>query len=370
MLQLEGLTLVPDPRPQRRARLLDSLARQNAEAIVVSNPPNVRYLSGFTGSNALLFMSPRAAVLYTDPRYDFQAGEECDCGVKIVKGPIWQSVANDIRRRRTARLALEAGHIPYAQWNSVAALLGKSVRLVQVKELVEALRAVKSSGEVEAIRRSVRLCSKAFALAVRKVRPGMAEFEVAAEIDHRMRRLGAEAPAFETIVASGTRTALPHARPGAGKLKPNQLLLVDMGASVGGYSSDMTRVLHIGHPGAKARSLYSAVLEAQMAAIDAVRPGATCHDVDSAARRSLKKHKLDRYFTHSTGHGLGLEIHEAPRVAAKVDTALEPGMVITIEPGVYLEEFGGIRIEDTVLVTHAGVEVLTPTTKEFQVIPS
>lgn len=359
-----------DHRPQRRARLLDSVARQRAESILVSFLPNVRYLCGFTGSNGLLLITPKTAILFTDPRYEIQAAQECDCEVKIVKGSPWPAAATEARRRHVPRLALEADKVSFDQWSAFASQLGKKVSLVPVRELVEALRAVKSQDEIAAIRRSVQVCSKAFTQTVRKIRPGMAEFEVAAELDHRMRMLGAEAPAFETIVASGPRTALPHARPGAGTLRPNQLLLVDMGASVAGYSSDMTRVLHIGHPGTRARALYHAVLEAQLAAISAVRPGATCGDVDNAARRSLRKAKLDRYFTHSTGHGLGLEIHEAPRVAARTETRLQPGMVITIEPGVYLEEFGGVRIEDTVLVTETGVEVLTPTTKEFLVIPS
>lgn len=370
MLQLKGLTVVPDPRPQRRARLLRALAPAKADALVVSHLANVRYLSGFTGSNGLLVLTPKTAILYTDPRYDLQAAQECDCRVKVVTGPVWTAAAQELQRRHVTRVALESAHIPFAQWSAVSSLLGRRVRLVGVVDAVESLRMVKSPDEIAAIRRSVALCSRAYESVIGRVRPGMAEFEVAAELDHAMRLLGAEGPAFETIVAAGKRSALPHARPTAARLKDKQLLLVDMGANVGGYASDMTRVTHLGRPGRKARSLYEAVLEAQLAGIAAVRPGALAQDVDGAARGALKRRGLDKFFTHSTGHGLGLEIHESPRLGSKMETPLEAGMVVTIEPGVYLPEFGGIRIEDTVLVTETGVEILTPTSKEFLEIAS
>jgi Xaa-Pro aminopeptidase len=196
----------------------------------------------------------------------------------------------------------------------------------------------------------------------------MRERDLAAEIDFRMRRLGAEKPSFETIVAAGERSALPHAHPTGAILKQGQLVLIDMGAFQEGYASDMTRMLFLGEPGARVRRLYRAVLEAQLAAIDAVRPGVTAARVDRAARDVLKAYKLERAFVHSTGHGLGLEIHELPRIGKKDKTPLAAGMAITIEPGVYLEGVGGIRIEDTVLVTRTGCEVLTPTSKEPRVV--
>jgi Xaa-Pro aminopeptidase len=194
------------------------------------------------------------------------------------------------------------------------------------------------------------------------------EQEVAAEIDYRMRRLGAEQPSFETIVAAGKRSALPHARPTGAILRGNQLVLIDMGAFVGGYASDMTRMLFLGTPGARVRRLYRAVLEAQQAALEAVRPGVTAGYVDRQARKVLAGYKLERAFVHSTGHGLGLEIHEPPRIGRKDKTPLRAGMAITIEPGVYLEGFGGMRIEDTVAVTESGCEVLTPTSKQLRII--
>ncbi len=196
----------------------------------------------------------------------------------------------------------------------------------------------------------------------------MKESDLAAELEYRMRRLGAEKPSFETIVAGGARSAWPHAQPTASRLKTGDLVIVDMGAMLEGYASDMTRMLFLGTPGAQVKRMYRAVLEAQLAAIDTVRAGAKTAAVDAAARNVLKGYGLDKAFIHSTGHGLGLEIHEPPRIGKRDKTKLKAGMAITIEPGVYVEGFGGIRIEDTVLVTETGCEILTPTAKDLRVI--
>ncbi len=368
MLQFKGLTKLADFRPKRRAAVFAAIEPGKASAVVVSHLPNLRYLCGFTGSNGVLLITGRGATFYTDPRYDIQAAQECDCAVKVVTGPVWTAVARDVRRKRLTSLALESEHLSHAQWTGLAREFGKAVKLVEAKGVVEDLRAVKSPDEIARIRQAVLLGSAAYESVLEAVREGMTEQRIAAEIDHAMRLLGAEGPAFETIVAAGKRSALPHARPTAAKIRKNQLLLVDMGACLNGYMSDMTRVAHIGRPGGQARKIYDAVLEAQLAGIAAVKPGARCMDVDASARRSLKRRGLDRFFTHSLGHGLGLEIHETPRLGGKVESVLKPGMVVTIEPGVYLPEFGGVRIEDTVLVTETGVEVLTPTSKDFAVI--
>jgi Xaa-Pro aminopeptidase len=203
---------------------------------------------------------------------------------------------------------------------------------------------------------------------VARVKPGMKEQDLAAELEYRMRRLGAEKPSFETIVAGGERSALPHAQPTAARFETGQLIVVDMGALQEGYCSDMTRMLFLGTPGAKVKRTYKAVLEAQLAGIDAVRAGARTAAVDAAARKVLLGYGLEQAFVHSTGHGLGLEIHEPPRLGKRDKGRLKAGMAITIEPGVYIEGFGGIRIEDTVLVTDKGCEILTPTNKELRIL--
>ncbi len=224
---------------------------------------------------------------------------------------------------------------------------------------------LKSPAEIERIRTSVHANSEAYSRTMKNIRLGLRERDIAAELEFQMRRLGAEKPAFDTIVAAGAHSALPHAHPTAHRLGENELLLIDMGASLEGYSSDMTRVAYAGAPPKRIRDMYRAVLEAQLTAVNAVRAGVAASKVDGTAREVLKKHNLEREFIHSTGHGLGLEIHELPRIGKKDKTKLRAGMVITIEPGVYIDGLGGVRIEDTVLVTENGCEVLTPTAKEF-----
>jgi Xaa-Pro aminopeptidase len=353
---------------QRRGLIGAGLENRELDAMLVTSPASVRYLTGFTGSNGVLLVLPGEAVFFTDPRYAIQSAGEISCRTQVARGPILPAVANTVAARRIRRLGFERAHLSYDGFDLLRTNLPLNASLEPVSGWLEAHRMLKSEAEIDLIRRSVATNSKAFELAARRIRPGMREQDLAAEIEHQMRRLGAEKPSFETIVASGERSALPHAHPTAAVFKPRQLMLIDMGAFQDGYASDMTRMLFLGTPGARVKRLYRAVLEAQLAAIDAVRPGVTANRVDRAARDVLKAHKLERTFVHSTGHGLGLEIHELPRIGKKDKTALAPGMAITIEPGVYLEGFGGIRIEDTVVVTPSGCEVLTPTPKDLRLI--
>lgn len=340
------------------------------DALLVSALPNVRYLTGFTGSNAMALLTPDSVTLFTDPRYTIQASAECQSArvpakVVIATKPLWQYAVAGIHRRRFKRTGFEQGRLSQESFQTITQALSPGYGLVPAGPLIDELRMVKSDAEVERIRAAVNTNSAAFMDVAVKIRPGMTEAEIAAELDYSMRTLEAEAAAFETIVAAGPRSALPHARPSRQKLEPNQLLLIDMGAAQDGYMSDMTRMLFAGKPGRKTRAIYRAVLDAQLAAIDAVRDGAATRTVDGRARDVLKAAGLDKAFVHSTGHGLGLEIHEGPRIARKDKTRLKAGMVITIEPGAYIEGFGGVRIEDTVLVTKTGCEVLTPTSKEL-----
>jgi Xaa-Pro aminopeptidase len=344
----------------RREQAISLLEEPKLEALLVTNLHNVRYLTGFTGSNgAVLLFKSRPAVLFTDPRYTVQSRQQVTCRVRIAKGPLTKSITQELDRGRIRRVGFEQDNLTVAQFDSFKR------KMEPVTGLIERLRAVKDSAEIEKIRASVLSNSAALEAALKRFRIGMKEAELAAEIDYQNRKLGAEAPSFDTIVAAGERAALPHAQPGAIKIGPG-ILLIDMGAFRDGYASDMTRMVHVGAATPKYKRAYSAVLEAQLAAIDAVKPGATTNAVDRAARSTLKRYGLEREFVHSTGHGLGLEIHELPRIGRKDKTKLEAGMAITIEPGVYIEGWGGIRIEDTVLVTSNGCEILTPTTKELR----
>ena len=310
---------------------------------------------------------PDRAVLFTDPRYQTQAPLESDCEIKIAKGPLVVEAAKWIERLHLKVVAFEQLRIGFEEYTRLKSLVTRA-RLKPIAGTVEKLRAVKAPEEIAAIRASVRLNSVAVEQALRRFKLNMSEIDLAAEIEYRMRRLGADGPAFETIVASGLRTALPHARPTDRSIQNNNLLLIDVGATVTGYSSDMTRTYAVGKLDSRRRRLYRAVLESQLAAIDTVKPGVTCAAVDRACRSVLQSFGMEKLFIHSTGHGLGLEIHEPPRVGRKERTKLEIGMVITIEPGVYDEAAGGVRIEDTVVVTANGCEVLTPTRKQLVVL--
>ena len=351
--------------PQRRERVASALASHKVEALLVSSPASIRYLTGYTGSNGLILLTPSESHFFTDPRYATDAQQNIDCKVHISKKTLFDDAAAQVKRKHLKRLGFEPGWMQVEHYERLKTKLGAGVKLVPTSGIVEDLRAVKSPAEIALIRASVNANSEAYAKTLLRVKPGVREMDVAAELEFQMRMLGAEKSAFETIVASGTRTALPHAHPTSKKLELNELLLIDMGAMLDGYASDMTRMSFLGRPSRRIINFYKAVLEAQLAGIAAVRPGTTSGRVDAAAREVLKRHELDKAFVHSTGHGLGLEIHEGPRVAKKQKTKLQAGMVITIEPGAYIEGFGGVRIEDTVLVTEDGCEVLTPTPKEL-----
>ena len=341
-------------------------AELKIDALLVSALPNIRYLCGFTGSNGLLLVTPDSQTLFTDPRYTIQASEECSSKIKIVpKGPLDVAAIEIIGRKRFKRIGFEAARTTYESYQRLKQALPLAASLKPLGPVIEKLRMIKSAEEIARIRRSVLTNSEAFESTVRSIRPGVSEMAIAAELEFKMRRLGAEKAAFETIVAAGPRTALPHAQPSQQKAAVNELLLIDMGSCQNGYMSDMTRMLFLGRPSRRVINIYNAVLKAQLAAIDAVRAGVTAGQVDGKARQVLDSEGLGKQFVHSTGHGLGLEIHEAPRVGKKDPTRLEAGMVITIEPGAYVRDFGVVRIEDTVLVTKNGCEVLTPTSKEL-----
>jgi Xaa-Pro aminopeptidase len=352
----------------RRIRIAAALAERNADALIVSAAPNVRYLTGFTGSNGLVLLWGSGAVLFTDPRYEIQAAQETNCRLKIARGSLYPAVMRVAAGKKFRRLGFEKGRLGYEAYERLSGGLTLGASLVPLAGAIEAERMVKSRAEIELIQRSVETNSAAFERAIRRARPGVSERDLAAELDYQMRLLGADGPAFDTIVAAGPRSALPHAHPTANTLRHNQLLLIDVGASREGYASDMSRMAFLGRPGLKVRRMYRAVLEAQLAAIAAVRPGIRAEQVDGAARRVLRAGKLEKAFVHAAGHGLGLEIHEAPRLGKGGKTPLAEGMVITIEPGIYLEGFGGIRIEDTVVVTQSGSSVLTPTSKDLLIL--
>jgi Xaa-Pro aminopeptidase len=348
-------------------RLRFRLTGLRADALLVSRLPNIQYLCGFSGSAGVLVVESSSSTLFTDSRYTFQAREELvGARVHIAKHGLLRAAAEFLRRRRgRPRVAYSPGHVTVAQKRTLETAAGSRVRWVNDGDSVEKLRAVKDADELSRMRKAADLISDVFRAILPLMRPGVSELDLAAEIEYGIKRRGASGPSFDTIVASGVRAAWAHARPTAKLLKKNELVVLDLGAILRGYCSDMTRTVFLGRASRSVRRLYGAVLEAQEAAKAAIRPGVEAGDVDGAARLVLKGRGLSRYFTHSTGHGLGLEVHEAPRLGKGEETVLQENMVVTVEPGVYLEGVGGIRIEDDVLVTAHGSVDLTSAPRSF-----
>jgi Xaa-Pro aminopeptidase len=361
--------------PARQKKLREHLATTRFDALLISHLPNIRYLCGFTGSAGLLLVEEAGSVFFTDVRYDTQAHEEVK-GAKVViaRKAVLTALGDFLgARRKRARgwtIGIEAEHFTIAEKKRLAHVRPAGVRLQDAPCVVERARMVKDGDELNRIRAAVALGAKLFERALQVLRPGVKEIEVAAEMELAARRGGAEEMSFPTIIASGARSALPHGRASDQAIAAAGFVVCDFGVILSGYCSDQTRTVWVGTVAADARRAYEAVREAQQAAIDAVRPGIAVGEVDAAARKVLRKAGLGRYFTHSTGHGVGLEIHESPRVADGQREILQPGMVITIEPGVYFPGKWGVRIEDIVAVTAGACEVMTPTSKDFLAVQS
>ena len=324
------------------------------------NPASWYYLTGFTGEAGALLLSAKGSFLVTDGRFTAQAREETS-GLRVVKqdGSLMATVGSLLRSRSQNRIGFDAGQLTVAQFRALRKAAGPRVRWVRADGEVENGRQRKDPAEMAQMRKAALLAGDVLSAAFKLLKPGVREIEVAAEIEYQMRRLGASRPAFETIVAFGARSAHPHARPTQKRLRKNELVVLDLGVILAHYCSDITRTVFVGRAPARIRRWYRAVQEAQAAAVAAAQPGTSSGDVDAAARGVLAGYRLDHYFVHSTGHGLGLEVHEDPRVARGQKHVLVPGNVITIEPGVYVPGVGGIRIEDDVAVHVDRTEVLT-----------
>jgi Xaa-Pro aminopeptidase len=351
---------------QRRKALLDELKARKLGCLLVTHPANWFYLTGFAGEAGALLVSKDNTTLITDGRFTVQAKEETH-GVKIElqQGSLYSSVGAFLSKRGPRRVGYDANQLTVAQLHALQKAAGSKWRGQEASGLVERLRMKKDAQELAVMRKAAILVGEVLEGVWKLIRPGVRETEIAAELEYQMKKRGASGPSFETIVASGPRGALPHARPTAKKLRKNELVVLDLGVILGHYCSDMTRTVHLGRASRRVREWYRSVQDAQEAAVAAVRAGVACGEVDAAAREVLKKNGLDEYFVHSTGHGLGLEVHEDPRVARGQAVRLEAGNVITIEPGVYLEAVGGIRIEDDVLVAAGRGEVLTRVTRDL-----
>lgn len=350
--------------PERISRLRKLLGPFEIDAFYITNPENRYYLSGFTGSTGALLLTREQSYLLTDFRYTTQAAMESPEYQVVEVSETYAAVLFQIlKENRLFRLGLEGDHQTCNQYFN----LSKECAGVEIKPLsggVEQLRILKDESEIDLIKKAVGIADQAFAQILPLIKPGVTEQEIALQLEFTMRRMGADGPAFNIIVASGVRSALPHGVASTKTIAAGDLVTFDFGAVYQGYHSDITRTVVINSLNPRQEEIYKIVLEAQMNAAAAVKAGARASDVDCAARSIIEKKGYGECFGHSTGHGLGLSIHEKPRLAAKDDTVLEAGMVITVEPGIYIRNWGGVRIEDTVLVEENSCRILTKTPKE------
>jgi len=353
------------PTASRISRLLRKLHGEKLPAMIVTDPVNVSYLSGFTGDDSWLLVGCGRPCLLTDFRYTEQAERECpDVELVTRKKSMVEALVAVVRRRGVRSLGFDPEAVSVGLKARLEKGLGRRVRLGEAAGLVRDLRIRKDETELRAIRAAVRVAGAAFGQLRKRIDIGMTETRIAAELEYQMRLAGAEAAGFPTICAIDAAAAMPHAKPGSRRLKMGCVLLIDFGARVGGYVSDLTRVLFIGRIRPRVRSVYTVVQEAQAAAIAAARPAAPLREVHAAARGPIDDAGFGEKFQHGTGHGIGREVHEAPSFAQESKGRLAPGMVVTVEPGIYLRGQFGIRIEDDVLITEAGPVVLSQLEKD------
>lgn len=353
----------------RRLKALRRLMAKNGlDALMVSKPENRRYVSGFTGSCGMLLVTPAEAYLLVDGRYGVQARLEApDWQLLQPEDASPEVLARICRERGLNGVGFEKDEVTCQRHETLQAYFG-GLELRPVLGLIESLRLIKDVDEIAMIQEAGAVAGAAFCYVLGRIHPGQTEQEIASCIEYFMRSRGGGPPAFETIVAAGERGAMPHGLATDAGIGSGQLVVMDLGARCQGYMSDLTRTVCVGRFKNKQRHIYEVVLEAQQSALDLIRPEAAAGQVDAAARQVIARAGFGDYFTHALGHGVGLNIHEAPRLAPAQEMALKPGMVMTVEPGIYIPGWGGVRIEDTVLVTKTGCEILTPVTKEFIVI--
>lgn len=340
----------------------------NCDVFISMNRNSRRYLTKFTGSAGLVWIGDETNILVTDFRYTEQAKEQCPDWqvVQQQSNTLLDSIQNLIDKYKVKRIAFESEYITVHQLNQWQKKL--SVEFVVTKDWVLDMRMVKDNDEIKCIAQAARLTDQALADVIPMIKPGITEIEIALELEYTMRRLGAEAIAFDPIVGSGPRGALPHALPSAREIRKGDFIVIDMGCVYQGYCSDMTRTLLVGNPTEKHLEIYNLVLKAQLSALEAVRPGIAGKQVDLTARKVISDAGYGDNFGHALGHGVGLEIHEEPRLSPHGAHELVPGMIVTVEPGIYLTGWGGVRIEDLVVVTNQGCDILSQTSKDLLVI--
>lgn len=353
---------------RRLQQLKQHLASTGLDAFIVSHIPHIRYLTGFTGSNGLCIVTRRKQHFLTDRRYRDQSKSETR-GFEIHISQI--GLIEDAGKRHLLkgqlRVGFESQYISVSSYAKMKELFTRS-DLITTQSVIEKIAAVKDAEEIDRIRRAIRITEKVLKKILNMLRPGLTEQDVAAEIGYWHRRYGAQSDAFETIVASGLRGALPHGLASGKKIRNGELVTLDLGCRLDGYYSDLTRTVAVGRPSSRAKKIYQIVLDAQCRAIDAARAGVRASALDRVARNVIRKMGFGKYFSHSLGHGLGIEIHEELRLSAQSKDTLRAGNVVTIEPGIYIPGFGGVRIEDDIVIKENSCEVLSIAPKELMIL--
>jgi Xaa-Pro aminopeptidase len=351
----------------RLARLRAAMAEMQLPAFLVTEMENVGYLSGFSGSSAALLIAPEQALFVTDGRYTSQAGRECP-GFEVRQTEATQSligrVAVEVGELRLSPVGIEGGSVTLEQFDAMRKEL-EGIELRPTVGVVETLRRVKDESEIERIRTACGIVDRAFEFIRGQIKPGVAERDLAIELEYFMKKAGSEKEAFDTIVASGARSALPHGRASDKRVEVGDFITLDFGGRVQGYHSDLTRTVVLGKASDRQREVYGVVLEAQQAALAALRPGMTGKEADQVARDIITARGYGEQFGHGLGHGLGRRVHDGGGLSQRIEMTLEPGMVMTVEPGVYIPGWGGVRIEDDVVIREGGAEILTHAPKEL-----
>ncbi|ANU19317.1 Xaa-Pro dipeptidase [Planococcus plakortidis] len=348
-------------------KLREQMQKRELDSLLVTNPYNLRFITGFTGTAGLALITPNDAWFITDFRYTEQAGEQVK-EFKVVqaqKGLI-DEVARIAGEAAVERLAFEQDYMTFATYSQYQEKL--TATLEPVSGVIEKLRMVKSPEELEVLKAAAKIADDAFEHICSYIKAGMTELEVSNELEFFMRSQGATSSSFDIIVASGLRSALPHGVASDKKIEQGDLITLDFGALYNGYVSDITRTVAVGEPSDKLKEIYQVVLDSQMLALEKIKPGMTGIEADAIARDYIKSKGYGEAFGHSTGHGIGLEVHEGPGLSFRSETVLEPGMAVTVEPGIYLPGIGGVRIEDDILITETGNERLTHSSKELRIL--
>lgn len=355
----------------RIKKLQAALKKQDLDGVIVSHHPDIRYLCGFSGSAGTLFIAPKKVFFLTDGRYETQAAEELPKGVEVFIDRAHSRRLKDEKIvQKGMRIGYQSQYTTVAAYEGMSAIFKKKVKLKPIGGMIRELTSIKTEEEVEHVKKAANIAARVYREVLEMVKPGMREMDVAMEISYLGRKYGSEGDAFDIIVASGPRSALPHGRASNKKLKSGELITLDFGCIWNGFNSDMTRTFALGEPGEEARSIYDVVYNAERAGVKEAKAGMKALELDAVCRKIIDDAGYGDAFTHSTGHGLGIEVHEYPPVAQRSpeDVVLQPGMIVTIEPGIYLPNKFGVRIEDDVLIEKEGCRELTSASRKLIVV--